>query len=34
MSEVKGNVWPGWERAGSRSVWQDVRSAGWTLVER
>lgn len=24
----------GWERAGSWSVWRDVRSAGWTLVER
>ena len=29
MSEVKDNIRPGWERSGSRSVWQDVRSEGW-----
>ena len=34
MSEVKDNIRPGWERTGSRSVRRDVRSVGWTLVER
>ena len=28
MAEVKDNLRSGWERAGSRSVWQDVRSVG------
>lgn len=28
MSEVKDNIRPGWERAGSRSVRRDVRSVG------
>ena len=29
MSEVKDNIRPGWKRAGSRSMWRDVRSVGW-----
>ena len=33
MSEVKGNIRPGVEMAGLRSVRRDVRSVGWTLVE-
>ena len=28
MSEVEGNIGPGWERAGARSVRRDVRSVG------
>ena len=34
MSEDEDNIGTGWEGAGSRSVWRDVRSAGWTFVER
>ena len=33
MSEVKDNIRPGVEMAGSRAVRRDVRSVGWTLVE-
>ena len=29
MAEVKDNIRPGCERAGSRSVRRDVRSVGW-----
>ena len=32
MSEVKDNIRPGWDRAGSRSVRQDVRSEGWGIA--
>lgn len=33
MADVKGNIWPGVEMAGSRSVRRDVRSVVGTLVE-